>query len=237
VKRLWRYAVLDAVEHLGRSSQDGIVTRRALLEIALSTIVAETRSKGRTPDKTLNRELQELRDDRLIEFVSRGRYRLTKSLVIADSFGGTDAELDHLIRENRFRIPELPTGEDLVLARRRRGRDRLRAHTLANYSLCCALCDCRDESLLVASHIVPWAESESARGDLHNILALCEPHDSLFEHGYWSLDKRYGVLRSPRAELWVTRVLLPPEIRFRAQSEFRPDEAYVESHRQRHGLS
>jgi putative restriction endonuclease len=51
-------------------------TRRALIEAELSRIVVETGSSGATPDMTLSRELQELRDGGMIEFVERGTYRL-----------------------------------------------------------------------------------------------------------------------------------------------------------------
>ena len=54
-------------------------TRQELFDGELSTIIAETGSEGATPHKTLDRELQQLRDAGVLRFVDdRGTYRLLK---------------------------------------------------------------------------------------------------------------------------------------------------------------
>ena len=61
-------------------------------------------------------------------------------------------------------------------------RDKL----LKKYSKCC-LCGVSDTSLLTASHIKPWAESDSTEKlDTENGLLLCPNHDKLFDGGWIS---------------------------------------------------
>lgn len=51
-------------------------TRQQMIEEELGRIVRETGSRGATPEMTLSRVLQQLRDTGAIEFVTPGRYRL-----------------------------------------------------------------------------------------------------------------------------------------------------------------
>jgi putative restriction endonuclease len=72
----WSEAVEIAVARLaGRLGQPQF-TLRQLVEEELPRIVRETGSRGATPEATLRRELQELRDRDGIEFLGRGLYRL-----------------------------------------------------------------------------------------------------------------------------------------------------------------
>lgn len=48
-----------------------------MVDAALNRIVSDTESEGETPHQTLSRELQQLRDAGVLEFVDdRGTYRL-----------------------------------------------------------------------------------------------------------------------------------------------------------------
>ncbi len=237
MKRLWRDSVLDAIQRLSDESNLSIVTRAQLIAQELPTIVKETQSAGDTPHQTLSRERQQLRDEGLVEFLDRGRYRLTKPIINAETFVGTQNELDSAIEDGRLRIGKIETGTDLALQRRRRGQQRLRKLALRNYRRTCAICDLRDEAILWTSHIVPWAESEDGRGDLTNILILCRPHDSLFEFGYWSLDDNLAVVKHPqKARSWVVQALLPTAISFCRPVRNAPALEYLQFHRSRHGF-
>ena len=57
-------------------------TRQQMIEEELGRIVRETGSRGTTPEMTLSRELQELRDRGDIEFLGSGHYRLLDPAVI-----------------------------------------------------------------------------------------------------------------------------------------------------------
>jgi len=229
--------VLDAIQRLSKGSKPAVVTRKELIAQELPTIVMETQSAGGTPHQTLSRELQQLRDEGLVEFFGRGRYRLTKPIVNLETFVGTQRELDSAIKEGRLRIGKIETGTELALQRRRRGQERLRILALDNYRKKCAVCDFEDAAILWTSHIVPWAESEDGRGDLTNVLILCRPHDSLFEFGYWSLDDELTVLRHPqKVKPWVVQALLPDTISFCRPRSYAPACGYLRFHRTRHGF-
>ena len=75
--RDWSEVVEEAVRRHVHSTGDSVFTRQELSDAELNRIVSETGSEGATPHKTLDRELQQLRDAGVIEFVDdRGTYRL-----------------------------------------------------------------------------------------------------------------------------------------------------------------
>ena len=71
----WEEAVRDAIERLCQRTGSKEFSRQQLLESELDRIIIDTGSKGRTPDLTVSRVLQELRDAGEIDFLDRGRYR------------------------------------------------------------------------------------------------------------------------------------------------------------------
>lgn len=59
---------------------------------------------------------------------------------------------------------------------------------LKRYNKCC-LCGVENSALLIASHIKPWAESESEEKlDINNGFLMCPNHDKLFDKGYITMD-------------------------------------------------
>jgi len=75
--RDWSEVVEEAVRRYVDSTGDAIFTRQDLIDAELNHIVSETGSVGETPYMTLSRELQQLRDAGVLEFVDdRGTYRL-----------------------------------------------------------------------------------------------------------------------------------------------------------------
>lgn len=235
--KAWRDSVLDAVYRCAIASDDGLVERDDLLQQELDTIVNETSSIGRTPAQTLSRVLQELRDEGAIEFVREGTYRLVYEPIDVEAKEFSDTEVDSLIRRKLLRLGRVETSDQVALSRRRRGQDRVRTLALDNYGNQCALCDISDTSLLIASHIVRWADSEIARGDLSNVLCLCRFHDILFELGYWSLTNSYEVVRKSAVIGWPVSMLLPDAIAFREPCAFEPDIKYLTEHRGRHAFN
>lgn len=73
--RGWSEAVEAAVRRFVARSGSAIFTRQALIDSELDAIVADTGSAGATPHQTLSRELQQLRDAGIIEFIDAGTYR------------------------------------------------------------------------------------------------------------------------------------------------------------------
>ena len=75
--RGWSEVVQEAVRRHVASTGDPVFTRQDLIDAELDRIVSETGSEGQTPQMTLSRELQQLRDAGVLEFLDdRGTYRL-----------------------------------------------------------------------------------------------------------------------------------------------------------------
>jgi putative restriction endonuclease len=74
--RDWSEAVEIAVRRLVARNGSADFTRQQMIEQELGRIVRETGSRGVTPDMTLSRELQQLRDRGEIAFDGQGQYRL-----------------------------------------------------------------------------------------------------------------------------------------------------------------
>src|SRR5215212_4079507 len=73
--RDWSEVVLSAVRRHVQRTGSTIFSRQGLIDSEMEYVVAETGSSGATPWQTLSRELQQLRDRGLLEFVSAGVYR------------------------------------------------------------------------------------------------------------------------------------------------------------------
>ena len=161
----------------------------------MDAISSATESYGATQPQTLSRVLQELRDDGTLEFLDPGTYLLLDDPINVETEELPDEAIDVALRANRLKIGIVPTDTQQALFRQRKGQARLRFLTLINYGSCCAVCDIADSGMLIASHIVGWAQAAEHRGDLSNVICLCRIHDALFEAGYWSLDDSFGVLK------------------------------------------
>ena len=85
----WSEAVVAAVRRHVQRTGSTIFTRQGLIDGEMEAIVTATGASGATPWQTLSRELQELRDRGLLEFVGPGVYRYA-GLPVADvPFGAT----------------------------------------------------------------------------------------------------------------------------------------------------
>lgn len=76
----------------------------------------------------------------------------------------------------------------------RRGQNFFRFTILSNYNKRCCICELPIESLLIASHIIPWNIDTSNRLNPHNGMCLCAIHDKAFDKGFLTIDDEYRVL-------------------------------------------
>jgi hypothetical protein len=233
---LWQQAVLAGIHRFSARHQTRLIPRTQLLAEELPSIVAHVGSKGATPKQTLSRVLQEFRRMGVLHHVERGVDLLLDAPIIAEAEDFPDAALDIAIEREQLQILDVPTGDAVVLARRRRGQARLRQHALTNYAHQCALCDVALQELLVASHVVRWTDDSEARGRLANILCLCRMHDALFENGYVSIADDFGVLRRPGMTSAVVRYLQQTADRLRIPHAHVPATLYLRQHRRRTGF-
>jgi putative restriction endonuclease len=78
----WSKAVEIAIRRLVTRHGDIEFSRQQLIGEELDRIVRETGSRGATPAMTLSRELQQLRDQGQIEFLTSGHYRLLETPLV-----------------------------------------------------------------------------------------------------------------------------------------------------------
>ena len=86
-------------------------------------------------------------------------------------------------------ISPIREGRDrLALIKSRVNQSAFRNYLFGRYKHCC-LCEVREPSLLVASHIKPWSQSNTReRLDVDNGFLFCPNHDQLFDQGWITFD-------------------------------------------------
>lgn len=119
----------------------------------------------------------------------------------------------------------------------RRGQDWFRATLLAGFEGSCCVSGCNVESMLVASHIVPWAQAEELRLNPHNGLLLSAIHDRAFESGDLAIDDDYRVLVAAPLRRSANDFLQQAVVRYHGQplrmpQRFAPDPALLRQHRE-----
>jgi hypothetical protein len=79
----WRDAVLLSLRSFCNRHQTRAIERQAFLAEELDIIAAATGTVGLTPEQTLSRNLQALRDEGLVQFLGNGSYLLLDSPLVA----------------------------------------------------------------------------------------------------------------------------------------------------------
>jgi hypothetical protein len=232
----WRDSVLAALHRFAKRHGTRNLDRQSFLNEELSQVAAEVQTQGRTPQQTVSRVLQELRDDGVIEFVGSGSYLLTDQAIDVESEDLPDEAIDAAIQRNVLRMGCVPTGSSEAIVRVRRGQSRVRALTICNYRTICAVCDVAEMRLLVASHVVAWSAAPEHRGNLANVICLCRFHDVLFEQGYWSLSDDLTVLKRRSVASHTVRSLLDVADAFKSPNSFQPSREFLRQHRLATGL-
>ncbi|GAA4445747.1 hypothetical protein GCM10023189_00030 [Nibrella saemangeumensis] len=68
----------------------------------------------------------------------------------------------------------------------RLGQSKFRMGVLKNFGYKCALSGITEQSLLTASHVIPWSHRKEFRGDISNGICLYDEYDALFDKGFIS---------------------------------------------------
>ncbi len=87
----------------------------------------------------------------------------------------------------------------------RLGQDFFRRVVLENFNGRCALTGLATPELLVASHVVPWADDETRRVDPGNGIALNRLHDAAFDRHLITFDEDLRLVVGRRVRDEVTR--------------------------------
>lgn len=126
-----------------------------------------------------------------------------------------------------------PEGRDVpVQSKARSGQQFFRSMIMTSYGSRCAMTDIDTPDLLIASHILPWAEEKAERTNPRNGLLLNRLHDRAFESGHIVLDEQLRVMFSPKLS-GVTRDKLEGAARphLRLPDRFTPDPSFLKRHR------
>ena len=115
----WAKVALYFSQLEAQKSKAALFTRKSLIDNHLRAMVYLVRSVGATPDQTLSRTLQSLRDAGLIVFHSRGIYRLVKNnsettnLLLAQEKVSRETKADRAARADKTSKKE-SRGEAIV---------------------------------------------------------------------------------------------------------------------------
>ncbi|MDF1763488.1 MAG: HNH endonuclease [Oleibacter sp.] len=102
--------------------------------------------------------------------------------------------LDHNIYFQTIVSPEVTEKQALVTTRI--GQSFFRKMVLENYNSKCCFSGVSTPSLLVASHIVPWAKDDENRLNPKNGLCLSAIHDRAFDQGFWTIGNHGEIIIS-----------------------------------------
>ena len=80
IKKSWKESLLSAC--ILEADSQLFFTNKNLIKNRLPKIIEETGCKGKTPQNTMSRILQELRDDNLIQFIKPGIYKLNNDITM-----------------------------------------------------------------------------------------------------------------------------------------------------------
>jgi putative restriction endonuclease len=88
--------------------------------------------------------------------------------------------------------------DTLRLVKTRVNQSFFRTMVLANYNSKCAVSRIDLPELLVASHIIPWAENEKERLNPENGICLSPLYDKLFDEGLMTLTNNFQIIFSEK---------------------------------------
>jgi putative restriction endonuclease len=139
--------------------------------------------------------------------------------------------------EPEFRIPR-GASEKETLVKVRRVQSFFRAALMVSYDGKCAISGIAIPELLIASHIIPWKDSEDRRADPTNGILLNALFDKAFDHGWITFDTDDRVLVSSKfsksletAELDCSLLEIHGRA-LRVPNRFRPDPVAMRHHRE-----
>ncbi|KAA1258631.1 hypothetical protein LF1_11530 [Rubripirellula obstinata] len=135
-------------------------------------------------------------------------------------------------------VPSPRQTETLVVRKQRIGQDFFRAAVVASYDFKCCVTGLDVPECLIASHIVPWNEDESARLDPANGLCLSATFDKLFDRFLMTVEPDYTMRFSSRLEKFASHEIRDYIDRHAGSKivepdKFTPREAYLSYHNDR----
>jgi putative restriction endonuclease len=146
----------------------------------------------------------------------------------------TEMKLDEKTAEE---VP-VPEGKERVAeVKLRVNQGFFRKSVLTAYNSACCVTGLTEPSLLVASHIIPWAENKNLRLNIRNGLCLNALHDRAFDAGFMTLDADYSVKYSKAVRDMKSEAARDMLLRYEGKpiilpDRFRPNQDYLAWHRE-----
>lgn len=134
-----------------------------------------------------------------------GAYKLVRNLpmpaiVAKDPFNGADDPAQYYEFQNFVDDSDINETEKLALIKARVGQGYFREELIKRWNGGCAVTNCKEPSMLLASHIVPWSKciTRAERLSPANGLLLIPNLDKAFDCGLISFDDSFKVLLSSK---------------------------------------
>ncbi len=168
----WKIAVIESITRISLRNKTNLISRQQIISEELEQIISDVSSKGATPEQTLSRILQDLRDEGYLEFDGNGKYLLLESNHIPNS-------IDVHIQEE---IPErTPTTVHRIL------RDSNLVKELKRlYNFKCQICETRLELLsgyyCEVHHLKPLGNPHNGPDRKDNMIVVCPNHHVLLDY-------------------------------------------------------
>jgi putative restriction endonuclease len=205
-------------------------------------IVALAERLGRTPSALALKLTNFAALDTSKSQKGMSNYSKLDAAVWAEVFGNPDAFLPLPVAPTpqvlaadgeREEFVSRPEGRDVpVQSTSRSGQQFFRSMIMTSYGSQCAITDIDTPDLLIASHILPWADERAERTNPRNGILLNRLHDRAFEIGHIVVDDNLSVIFSPKLS-GLTRDKLESTARshLRLPERFTPDPSFLKRHR------
>ena len=170
--------IIDLAKRLGRTP--GAVAMKLTNLASLDPLLQMRGIRGLPGASNLDREMWDEFHQNPAEYVPLSQEKF--DALFTETEGETTEVLPGIGIQRTRRPPEGET-ETTGISKRRRGQDYFREIVLNNYENRCAVTGLPVRSLLIASHILPWAENEKERLNVRNGICLNRLHDAAFDQG------------------------------------------------------
>ena len=107
-----------------------------------------------------------------------------------------EQKLEHSVSED---FADYAIENRILEIKARQKQSLFRKRVLENFQNQCCLSSLKEENLLIASHIIPWADRIETRLDPANGLCLSYVYDKLFDNRYFSFSDNLKVVVSDQA--------------------------------------
>lgn len=133
------------------------------------------------------------------EFVSNWEDLIYESELLLTKYNNGEKAVEQKIQEAILEQTHTREGKDrLRIVKTRVNQSFFRKMVLANYGSKCAVSNIDIPELLIASHIIPWSESEKERLNPQNGICLSPLYDKLFDEGFMTLREDYTIVFSQK---------------------------------------